>query len=226
MNTVSVGMVLVGAGSGQRMNGIDKVWSSLGAHPIVWHSLNRFASEVRHLVLVVRSDQLADARALAAGIPNVCVVAGGAQRQDSVASGLQALEPVDIVAIHDVARPFATAQLLRMGVDAVQPGSGAVPVLPIVDTVKAVNADGTIESTIGREWLRTVQTPQIFWRAALVDAHRQAKQASRSGTDDAALLEAAGYPVKTFPGEQHNFKITTPFDLRLAERMLTWDVTP
>src|SRR5262249_45292876 len=146
-------------------------------------------------------------------------VFGGATRQASVRAGLEALasRQPEIVLVHDAARPFASPALITRAIAAARAGA-AVPVLPVVDTVKIVDATGTITGTIDRERLRVVQTPQAFGFKLLLDAHRRAAAAGREDfTDDAALAEWAGVKVTTFEGEARNVKLTTSEDFARAE---------
>lgn len=215
------GLVIVAAGSSRRMAGVDKVWADLGGHPVVWHSLQALAPLAAHTVLVVSVDRVERARAeLDSTTYELTVVAGGAQRQESVARGLAALHDHDVVAVHDAARPFATARLLRSGIELLRECDAAIPALPVTDTVKQVDDRGHVLATLDRAWLRAAQTPQVFRREALVAAHAAQDGAGAGATDDAVLLEAAGLDVRVFPGQADNFKITTEFDLRLA-RMLS-----
>jgi 2-C-methyl-D-erythritol 4-phosphate cytidylyltransferase / 2-C-methyl-D-erythritol 2,4-cyclodiphosphate synthase len=146
-------------------------------------------------------------------------VFGGATRQASVRAGLEALSAraPDIVLVHDAARPFASAALVARGIEAVRTGAGAVPALPIADTVKTVDAEGAVTGTIERAKLRLVQTPQAFDFGALLAVHHRALAAGREDfTDDAALAEWGGLKVATFEGEVANVKLTTPEDLARA----------
>jgi 2-C-methyl-D-erythritol 4-phosphate cytidylyltransferase len=138
-------------------------------------------------------------------------VAGGATRSESVRNGLAAVPPgATIVCVHDAARPLASADLFAAVVAAVRAGAdAAVPAVPVTDTIKVVATDGTVVATPDRATLVAVQTPQAFRAGAL----RQAHAAGADGTDDAALVEAAGGRVVTVPGEPWNAKITEPDDL-------------
>jgi 2-C-methyl-D-erythritol 4-phosphate cytidylyltransferase/2-C-methyl-D-erythritol 2,4-cyclodiphosphate synthase len=153
------------------------------------------------------------------------IVAGGLRRQDSVSRGLTALPPVQIVAIHDAARPFAEPDLLLRGVELIENCDGAIPGLPVTDTIKLVDELGAIISTVEREPLRSVQTPQVFRCDSLVAAHLFQRSSQRTLTDDASLVEACGGKVQVFPGQWGNFKITTEYDLELA-RLLIADTCP
>jgi 2-C-methyl-D-erythritol 4-phosphate cytidylyltransferase len=151
------------------------------------------------------------------------VVAGGTQRQDSVRAALAALPAeVDLVLVHDAARALVPVEVVEAVVGALRAGAEAVvPVIAVADTVKRVGATGQVLATVPRDDLRAVQTPQGFDRRVLEAAHRTAVG---SLTDDAGLVEAAGVPVQTVPGSPAAFKVTTTFDLLLAEALLAGGV--
>jgi 2-C-methyl-D-erythritol 4-phosphate cytidylyltransferase/2-C-methyl-D-erythritol 2,4-cyclodiphosphate synthase len=154
-----------------------------------------------------------------AGLDLLDPVFGGTTRQLSVLAGLEALESRHprLVAIHDAARPFVSSDLIARAVQAGAKGA-AVPVLPVTDTVKVVDAQGIVTTTLDRSTLRTIQTPQIFPYATLLDAHRKAAAANRIDfSDDAALAEWANIPVATFEGDSSNIKMTTTQDFSRAE---------
>lgn len=145
----------------------------------------------------------------------VRIVTGGAERSDSVRCALDAVPDAEVVLVHDAARCLAPFEVIRAVVEAVRAGQHAVvPVLPVVDTIKQVDSDGRVVSTVDRSTLRVVQTPQGFAADLLRRAHRSA---SAVVTDDAGLVERMGETVTTVPGHPHAFKITTPFDLAVAE---------
>lgn len=143
----------------------------------------------------------------------ICVVAGGAERQDSVFNGLQAL-PLDCdwVLIHDGVRPFASPELLKRTWDAALTNGAAIAALPASDTIKRVRV-GQVVETVPREELWLVQTPQVFRREILFEAYREAHRQGWVGTDDAFLVERLGVPVVVVTGERSNIKVTTPEDL-------------
>ncbi|MGH3417057.1 MAG: IspD/TarI family cytidylyltransferase, partial [Actinocrinis sp.] len=150
----------------------------------------------------------------------VRVVPGGATRQQSVALALDAVpEEHDIVLVHDAARALTPPELTAAVIEAVAGGCDAViPVLPVADTIKAVDDSGAnVTRTVDRSILRRVQTPQGFRRALLVKAYAAATQ--QDTTDDAGLVERLGLPVAAIPGHPEAFKVTTPFDLLLAEAL-------
>ena len=147
------------------------------------------------------------------------VVGGGETRQASVRAGLAAVAAdVERILCHDAARPLASPALFTRALEALEGWDGVVPVLRVIDTVKRVQ-DGRIEGTEPRDALALAQTPQAFASAALRDAHERAAADGFEGSDDALLLERAGYRVRAIDGERTNLKITTAEDLLLAEAL-------
>lgn len=173
-----------------------------------------FASgAVDEVVVMVPADMIERAREL---VPRARVVVGGAERTDSVRAGLAAAPGHDYVLVHDAARPLTPAPMIVRVVDALRAGASAViPVLPVADTVKRVDADGAVLATVDRADLRAVQTPQGFTAEALHAAYAAAPGAL--ATDDAGLVERAGGTVATVAGDPLAMKITTAFDLRIAQ---------
>jgi 2-C-methyl-D-erythritol 4-phosphate cytidylyltransferase len=157
---------------------------------------------------------------LSSSIRVKALVPGGATRQESVRRGLEAVDPrTDSVLCHDAARPLATPELLNRVLRGLDGAEGCVPVVPSPDTVKLVR-DGRVTRTIPRAEIGLAQTPQAFAFPVLHESHRRALREGLEATDDAMLVEAAGYRVAAVDGETSNFKITTPEDLRRAEQIL------
>lgn len=215
--------MIVAAGSGQRLAaGMPKALVPLLGRPLLAWALDAFAGhpDIDSVVVVAPPDAIAAVEDCAAG--RAAVVAGGPSRQASVQLGLAALDPeIGLVLVHDAARPLVPAPVISAVVAALRAGEQAViPVLPVADTIKRVDGTGQVVATLDREQLRAVQTPQGFSRPALVAAHQAARQRSLTDvTDDAGLLEALGVPVRTVAGAELCFKITAPYDLRLAQAM-------
>jgi 2-C-methyl-D-erythritol 4-phosphate cytidylyltransferase len=213
--------IVLAAGAGQRLGSeVPKAFLSIGGRPMLAVAVAAAAaSEAIGAVVVTAPAGYEDAAAVCLeGLEIPCtVVTGGATRQASVRAALAALgEDVDVVAIHDAARPFAPPDLFTAVVDAVTGGvEGAVPVLPIMDTVKHVDVD-LVVGTEDRSELALAQTPQAFPLAALRIAHTRAAAEGIEVTDDAMLLESSG-KVVTIPGDPRNVKITTMLDLAYAE---------
>jgi 2-C-methyl-D-erythritol 4-phosphate cytidylyltransferase / 2-C-methyl-D-erythritol 2,4-cyclodiphosphate synthase len=221
--TRSVAAVVVAAGRGLRAGGDrPKQYRIVGARPAIQRSLAALArhDQISLVQPVIHRDDADHYAQASAGIRLLPPVFGGETRQASVRAGLEALESrnPDLVLVHDAARPFATPALIDRAIAAAAQSGAAVPVLPVVDTIKTVDHSGTITGTIDRATLRAVQTPQAFGFAALLAAHRRAHAAGREDfTDDAAPAEWAGLGVTTFEGEAGNVKLTTTEDFARAE---------
>ena len=205
-------IVLVAAGASTRM-GFDKLWTDVGGQPLVAHALTAAREAApQQLVLVVAPDRTAQARSLA---PDADVVAGGPRRRDSVANGVEVTSAAWI-AIHDAARALAPAGLFAECLTAAQVTGAAVPVVPVVDTLKHV-VDGHVRGTVPRSEYARVQTPQVFRRDLLL---RALASTDEDVTDEATLVEQLGIQVATFAGDERAFKVTRPLDLVLARALL------
>lgn len=222
--------IIAAAGSGSRLReaSLDrpKQFMEFDGAPLYWHGARTFArvAGISGIVLAFppdAKDRAAETTERLAMAENFSLprryVAGGETRQDSVRNALATLPPeCDAVLVHDAARPFASPRLVADVLAALAEGhAGAIPALPVVDTVKEVDENGTVRGTVNREHLRTVQTPQGFSRIALTAAHKKALEENLAATDDAALLELCDMPVVVTPGDVANRKITTPADLDL-----------
>jgi 2-C-methyl-D-erythritol 4-phosphate cytidylyltransferase/2-C-methyl-D-erythritol 2,4-cyclodiphosphate synthase len=222
-----VAAIIAAGGRGERLGaGRPKQLLDIGGTSILDMAVGAFLRHPRidHVVVVVPADLLAPLQgAWRGGATPVTVVAGGARRQDSVAAGFSAVpDEADIVVVHDAARPFVSADLITRTLDAADQSGAALAALPCHDTVKFAvepGADGTfVERTIPRERIYLAQTPQAF-RVDVLRAALAAGRAGETATDEAALAEAAGYPVRLVPGEPANLKITTVSDLEVAKAM-------
>lgn len=230
-----VGVVVVAAGRGVRFGGqTAKQYQPIGGVPMVLRALRHFTShpEVVQVVLVLPSEDASNPPAfLSASSPSascaLTIVAGGAHRGESVRAGLSALcRECTVVLVHDGARPFIDHTVLQAVIGFARSGEGAVPAVPLSDTLKEASAtDSTlIRRTHPRARLWRAQTPQGFPRAVLEEAHARAARDGHRATDDAALVEAMGVPVRLVPDSCRNLKVTTPEDLALAE--LLADASP
>jgi 2-C-methyl-D-erythritol 4-phosphate cytidylyltransferase len=217
----TLGVVIVAAGSGLRFGDAGKALALLGGKPLLVWSLALFAAlpETHEIVVVAGEHTHDDCEALLRDtrVKHASVVIGGATRAESVRLGLFALRAeVSHVAIHDAARPLATAELVQRVIDAAMVTGAAIPVVPVSDTLHAIGPDGTISSTPDRAGFRAAQTPQVARRDWLDAAYR----AGVGTTDDGGLLHAAGYPVALVDGDPGNLKITWPADLTIAAALL------
>lgn len=219
--------ILVAAGRGERAGaGGPKQYRQIGGKAIIRQTIERFAAHpaISRVVAVIHSDDEELFREAVGPLADtVGIVTGGATRQDSVRRGLEALEATqpEAVLIHDAVRPFVDQALLDRVIAALSPAQGAIPALSLVETIKRAKDDGTIAETVDRHRLFGAQTPQGFPYAAMLDGHRQAAEAGRLDfTDDAAIAEWIGLPVKLVDGSPDNVKITWPRDIQMAnERM-------
>ncbi len=206
--------LIVAAGRGQRFGGAGpKQYASLNGEPLLRRTLHAFADHPRiGKVLVAIHPADAEAFAGAVGSLDVQSVNGGATRQDSVLKGLEylAADAPDLVLIHDGVRPVVAASLIDTVIDGLNVADGAVPVVPVVDTLKKVNGM-QVDATVPRDSLVRAQTPQGFRFPAILSAHR--RYAGNSLTDDAAVMERAGHRVIIVPGYNANVKVTTMDDL-------------
>ena len=215
---VPVTAIVVAAGESRRF-GEDKLFCRLASRPVLAWSLDTLEACpcVASIVVVAGTGNLSRVKRLVSRkayhkVSSVCQ--GGARRQDSVQNGLQAAAGAEWVAVHDAARPFLTASLLERGLALAQDVGGAVAAVPVKDTIKLVEIEPFIERTPPRARLWLAQTPQVFRYESLVEAY--ARLGDANVTDDAEVLERAGFPSAVFSGSYENLKITTPEDLVIA----------
>jgi 2-C-methyl-D-erythritol 4-phosphate cytidylyltransferase len=219
--------ILVAAGKGARMGaGVDKLWLEVAGRPIVAHTWQKFddAQCIGEIILVVRDGMQKQFAELAAKFhfqKPFCVVVGGAERQDSVWNGLEALSlKTEIVAIQDTARPCASEALIAATIAAARETGAAVAAQPVMDTIKE-SADGkTIARTLNRAKLWSVQTPQTFCVEIIRRAISAAREKNLIFTDDTAACELIGQPVRLVSSSTPNPKVTVPGDLPFIETLL------
>ncbi|WP_305042189.1 2-C-methyl-D-erythritol 4-phosphate cytidylyltransferase [Geoalkalibacter sp.] len=218
-------VLIPAAGMGRRMGtSINKQYLQLAGRPILAHTLALFDSSphVSRILVISPADEIAYCRreiVAAFGFTKVeAVIAGGAERQDSVRNGLRHLGDTEqgVVLIHDGVRPFFPARLLPGVIAAAAEVGGCVVGVPVKDTVKEV-VDGRVVNTPERARLWLAQTPQAFPAPVVRAAHEQALADGFRGTDDASLVERLGLPLAMLEGSYRNIKITTPEDLLLAQ---------
>ena len=208
--------VIVAAGGSTRMGGADKMSELLLGRPLLQWSVEAMAAaqSVARVVLVTRPDRVAELAALP-WLRDATVVAGGERRSDSVRAGVNAAT-ADFVLVHDGARPLATPALADSVAAAAAQHGAAVPVVPVVDSLKR-DAGGTLGSPVVRDGLVRAQTPQGARRELLLDAMTAAGDEAFS--DEAALLESRGVAIATVPGEATNIKVTLPEDLQMVRAL-------
>lgn len=222
-----LGVVIVAAGKGSRMQtSISKQFIPLLGKPILAHTIQVF-EQMEQISEVVVVTGAADLERVYAYCEHYkwkkikSVVPGGTDRQASVYRGLQEIsEQVEWVFIHDGVRPLITPQAIMRCLEGARKTGAAVLAVPVKDTIKQVNKAGEITATPNRSSLRAIQTPQVFRRTLIIEAHREAIKNDKKGTDDASLAEYMGHTVVVVEGDYCNLKITTPEDLIVAEHLL------
>jgi len=216
--------IIVAAGQGVRMGaGRPKAFLRLGGLTLLERSLAAFLSHPRvdRVVAAVRDPDEAR-RLLGPSADRVVLVRGGATRQESVRSALQAATSAEdeIILVHDAARPLVPRAIIDAVIASAEKSGAAIPGLVPPDTIKQVDEEGAAVATLPRDRLRLAQTPQGFRGHVLRDAYERAERDGFVGTDDAALVERTGHRVVLVEGSERNIKITTPGDLALAEAIL------
>ena len=218
----TTGVVVVAAGSSSRMGGVDKIFAPVLGAPLIAYALDVLEAfpPVTEIVLVLDQGSLEQGSSLVRErayrkVSRVC--AGGPRRQDSVRCGLEFLNPCDWVIIHDGARPCLDRPMLRRGLKAARKSGASAAGVPVKDTIKVVSPRRLVTDTPSRARLWAAQTPQVFRYDLLLEAHQNCAQ---TVTDDAALVESMGHPVRMFRGSYENLKVTTPEDLAIAATFL------
>lgn len=222
------GAIVVGAGGGRRLGGVEKAFLPLLGRPLLCYAVDTFerAPEIDEVCLVLAAGSVPRGRDLvqASGWRKVvAVVAGGTERQDSVRAGLAALSGCEWVLVHDAARPLVTPRTIREGLDAARDTGAAIAASPVRDTLKRGQGNGDVVhvgATVDRAGLWAAQTPQVFRTSVLRAAFAAAGERAAAFTDDASLVEAIGGQVRLFAGGVANLKITHPEDVEIAEALL------
>lgn len=219
--------IVPAAGGGTRVTGAQpKQYLPLAGIPLLARTLLalRASGRVDSLVLVVPPGHELRCRMEILepfGVTADAVVVGGKDRQASVYAGLlRAGAETDLILVHDGARPFITPAVIQAAVDAAAEAGAAVVAVPVTDTIKLGSPDGWVVETPERGRLWAAQTPQVFRAALLREAHVRALQDDFRSTDDSALVERLGHPVRLVPGSPENLKITRTTDLILADQIL------
>jgi len=221
--------IIVAAGEGKRIGGrVSKSFLSIAGRPLVLRTLDRFFAtrSVEKVILVVADKELRQSQMLLQNDPNLShrpwiLQAGGASRQESVRRGLEKLDSdCEIVVIHDGARPFVSFALIDHCVDEAYRVGAVVIGVPARDTIKVVSEEHWVQTTLARNTLWEIQTPQVFRKEVITEAHNWGLCQAIEATDDAMLVEGIGKPVFLLEGERTNIKITMPEDIVLAEALL------
>jgi 2-C-methyl-D-erythritol 4-phosphate cytidylyltransferase len=217
LGSSKLGVVIVAAGSSQRMAGINKLFVPLRGKPLLAWSVDTCQrySLVQQIALVLNDEDLARGKKLKkkSGWSKVTLCPGGTRRQDSVKEGLRLIRNCDWVIIHDGARPFLTPDLIGDGLKIVGDIGAAVAAVPVKDTIKFAADERLIGETLQRDRLWAAQTPQIFGFDVITKAY---ENLSAEVTDDATAVERLGHKVQLYMGDYKNIKVTTTEDLALA----------
>ena len=220
METLKIGVVIVAAGSGKRMGGtLPKQFAIIAGKPILAHTINAFAKALptANIVVVLAKEYIEFWQNLAKrfDVAPHSITEGGAERFHSVRLGINSLPGgLDLIAIQDGVRPFASAELINRGVECAAKHKAAIPVIAAVDSFRCIVAENRSE-IIDRSNLRIVQTPQIFDASTLLSAYDM--PFDPAFTDDASVVERFGCNITLYDGEPTNIKITTPNDMLIAE---------
>jgi 2-C-methyl-D-erythritol 4-phosphate cytidylyltransferase len=231
---MKVTAIIVAAGQGLRMEAaVRKQYMALKGEPILLHTLRAFCSApaVQEICLVVPEEDMAFCSEYLlprlSARQRIQLVAGGAERQDSVFNGLQAVsDPDRIILVHDGVRPFISIDLINACIQETMRSGACLAGIPAFDTLKQLTDDHTIEKTLDRQGIWLAQTPQAFTFDILSRAHKKAAAEGYRATDDAMLVERLGKPVKMVHGSRMNIKITTKEDLKLAEALAATEGNP
>jgi 2-C-methyl-D-erythritol 4-phosphate cytidylyltransferase len=224
---MKISAIIPVAGEGKRFAGrVAKQFVKINGQPLLALTLRTIISvrEIREGVVVATEHEIERTLQilghLAGFKEKFKIVAGGKERQDSVYNGLITIDPnSDIVVVHDGVRPLVTAEIITASIKAASETGACVVAVPVKDTIKRV-VDNKVVETLSREQLWQVQTPQAFKYQILIAAHQRARKEKWYATDEAALVERAGYPVSVIRGEYSNIKITTFDDLKIAQMLL------
>ena len=220
-----VGVVIVAGGTGSRVGGGElKQFRWVAGMPMLLHSVQTFMAraDVGMVVCVLPQQYAGDPPPwlLQCDVDRLLISIGGRTRTESVSNGLDDLpDEAAIVLVHDAARPLVSQETIGRVIDGVREGVSTIAAMPVVDTLKVVDADGRIERTVSRDGLWRAQTPQGFQRQVIVDAHRQAREQHIDATDDAALLERLGVPVRVVRGTERALKVTDGADFARVEAL-------
>jgi 2-C-methyl-D-erythritol 4-phosphate cytidylyltransferase len=215
--------IIVAAGSSERM-GFDKLFALVSGKPIIAHTIAAFENTkcVDEIILVGRPDSLSELGKVVGKPTKVKqIVAGGAERSDSVRAGLEHVDPKsDFVAVHDAARPMITPEKIERVFEVARTGGAATLAEPINDTLKRVDADLAVKESVDRSGIYGMQTPQVFVRKILEEAYDLVAKKKIVVTDEVSAVELLGHKIVLVPNHDFNFKITYPRDLPLAEFVL------
>ncbi len=215
---MDISLIIVAAGFGRRLGGVDKAFVKIAGKEIILHSFETFEKvpQIKEKIIVVNKENVDKAKSVFHG-KNVKFVFGGSIRAESVKNGVLVAKE-NFVMIHDAARPFVSVSLIERVINALKGADSVIPTLKVKPTIKVVE-DGFVFRTLKRDTLAVVQTPQLFRKEQLLSAYE--KFIDLNGiTDESMLIEKLGKRVRVVEGEEKNLKITTPLDLIIAKEIV------
>ncbi len=220
--------VIVAAGKSRRMEAnINKVYMDLHGKKTIVRTLEAFEQSpvIKEIILVVDSSDAAYCGLEAVNQSSFTklrkITEGGSRRQDSVCNGLKEVSnQAELVLIHDGARPLVTQEIILRSVYGAQEYGAVTTGMPVKDTIKMVDPNGFVSDTLDRSMLWAVQTPQVFTKSIITEAHKKAAQLDIEATDDAMLVEKLGYKLRVIEGSYENIKLTTPEDMTIARAII------
>jgi 2-C-methyl-D-erythritol 4-phosphate cytidylyltransferase len=219
---MKIGLVITAAGKGSRFKINDnKIFTLLDNDPLLIHTYKKFLNirQIKQIVIPVEKHMLKMVRALFSKFSTPpLIVEGGITRKESVECAFKVLKNVDMVMVHDGARPLVSVQLINTLIKAAKKVPAVIPGIPTVDTIKVVT-DNKVKETLPRDKLILVQTPQIFAYDLLAKAYQKCFR--QEMTDEALMIEKLGYPITVIKGEPNNIKITYPIDKKIAEILMS-----
>ncbi|MBA31563.1 MAG: 2-C-methyl-D-erythritol 2,4-cyclodiphosphate synthase [Chloroflexi bacterium] len=225
MTETTLDVIILSAGKSSRMNGIDKQLYKISNKNVITYSIELFnqIEETRSITVMLSEDNINQVKNIIKNLElnkDIYTLIGGSRRQDTVKLALKNLSSIysnlEIIGVHDGARPFATKKIITNGIKSVHVTGASIPVIPISDTVKKIS-NNLVSKTYDRKKLGSVQTPQFFKFDVLNTSY---ELLDSEITDDASAVELSGGLVSTFPGSSENIKITNPIDLQLANSIL------
>ncbi len=225
MKTIAI---IPSAGVGKRYGAeFPKQYTELAGIPVIIHTLKNFekCEEIDGIILSINNDwrEFLKENFKKYRIKKVTeMVEGGAERQDSIFNAFKtdAFKNAEIVLVHDAVRPFASVELLKNVIAAAREFGAVVPAMSLKETIKEIDENNLVVKTHERKFLKSVQTPQGFTKEILLKSYEKALAENFIGTDDASVVEFAGFPVKIIDGIEENIKLTTPVDRKFAELIL------
>ena len=215
---MDISLIIVAAGFGRRLGGVDKAFVKIAGKEIILHSFETFEKvpQIKEKIIVVNKENVDKAKSVFHG-KNVKFVLGGSIRAESVKNGVLVAKE-NFVMVHDAARPFVSVSLIERVINALKGADSVIPTLKVKPTIKVVE-DGFVFRTLKRDTLAVVQTPQLFRKEQLLSAYE--KFTDLSGiTDESMLIEKLGKRVRVVEGEEKNLKITTPLDLIVSKEIV------